>query len=260
MAMTRVRLSHRAEFLAKPCAHDEHIKQAQASNQQPGDDRHTDHLASACSAEKIRHSRNLQDASDQRSTNKAESQFLSREGFAGILDDSVDCDQAGNHIGDDGEGDQKNAIQCFIQANRTRQVEGILYAGSTDNRDLVTERNEGSKDEQEEKLIGTVGKIAENQGTDGFLTLHTVQELADEESEQGGKGKGNGSCKQDTLNSGHAPGNRQQQSDLCGHGTDGDGKVDSHAGNDRDDQCEHDERIAVQSQKKLTGNIIQVQP
>ncbi len=88
-------------------------------------------------------------------------------------------------------------------------------------------------------------EIAENQAADHFLSFHPVHQLTDKETEEGCDRHGDGHGSQESGKAADAPFNDPQRRDLCRHGADGDGKVDSHSGNDRNDQSQNNKGVSA---------------
>ena len=162
------------------------------------------------------------------------------------------------HIDSFQEGKIPDAIQGILDAaaGTAVEVDGVGHTGGAlDHQTGGIQGDQVAEDEQEQQLIQTVGEITKDQTADHFLALHLVQQLADQETEQGCNGKGHAHGQQETAKAAHTPFDHPQHTDLSGHGTDGNGEVDAHAGNDRNDQGQHDERVTAETAKQFVNHI-----
>ena len=120
----------------------------------------------------------------------------------------------------------------------------------------VMNRDDVVKDEQEQQLIQAVGEVAQDHRADHLLPLHPVEQLADQETENAAQRHGQQRRQRQTADARNAPFQHEQAGNLRRHRADGDGEVDSHARNNRNDQREHDEHVARQTAEQLIEHIV----
>ena len=120
----------------------------------------------------------------------------------------------------------------------------------------VVDRDDVVKDEQEQKLIQAVGKVAQDHRADHFLPLHPVEQLADQEAENAAQRHGQQRRQRQTADARNAPFQHEQAGNLRRHRADGDREVDAHARDNRDDEREHDEHVARQAAEQLVEHVV----
>ena len=88
------------------------------------------------------------------------------------------------------------------------------------------------------------------------MPLHAVEQLADQEAEPGREGQRDRRGEHDAAEPADVPVNHQQKANLRCHRADGNGEVDAHARDNRNDQREHDEHVARQTAEQLIEHIV----
>ena len=120
----------------------------------------------------------------------------------------------------------------------------------------VMNRDDVVKDEQEQQLIQAVGEVAQDHRADHLLALHLIEQLADEEAENAAQRHGQQRRQRQAADARNAPFQHEQAGNLRRHRADGDGEVDAHARDNRNDQREHDEHVARQTAEQLIEHIV----
>ena len=243
-------LADGAELLAEAGLHDDHVEQAQQADHQEGDHRH------AHEEEDLVHSRELH-GDDAGGQNRLDDDQAAQRGtLAQVEDDHHHGDEAREQVQRRRELQRPQVIQRLADAGGAGHIQRVGNArGALDDQAVGVQGDEVAEDEEEEQLVKTVGKVAEDHTADHFLALHLVEQLADEEAEQRGDGNGHQRGDEEAADAGDLPLQHPEDGDLRRHRADGDGEVDAHAGDDGDDQRQHDEGVARQTVDQLHGHV-----
>ena len=156
------------------------------------------------------------------------------------------------------EAELPQAVQRVLDAaaGAVGQVDGVGHAGRPlDDQAGRVERDEVSEDEEEQQLIQAVGKVAQDQAADHFLALHLIEQLADQEANRAAMGMVSSMASRNPPNPPTPQLDHPQGGDLRGHGADGDGEVDAHAGHDGNNQRQHDKGVAAEASKHLIDDV-----
>ena len=243
-------LADRAELLAKAGTHDDDVEHAQRGDQHKGDHRHLHH------GEQRLHRRNLIDQAKRSHQGDENAALLPVHLFGRQHQQHDHRDNRAGDVQRRTKLDLPQAVKRILEAAAGGQVDGVGDAGGAhDHQARRVQRNQVAEDEQEQQLIKTVGKVTQDHTADHFLALHLVVQAADQETEERSDRQRHQRCKRKAADAADAPFNNPQRRDLRSHGADGDGKVDAHAGDDRDDQREDDEHVAGQTAKKLIHHV-----